>query len=128
MLSKSPVRTTIPVVDLDRAKSFYGTKLGLAPLNASVKDVALFECGSGTCIELYKRAPTKADHTVATFEVGDIEAEVGSLRQKGIVFEEYDMPAAGIRTVDGIATLGSLESAWFKDTEGNILCVHQMKK
>lgn len=128
MLSKSPVRTTIPIVDLDRAKTFYRTKLGLTPLNASMKDVALFECGNGTSIELYKRAPTKADHTVATFEVGDIEAEVKSLKQKGVVFEEYDMPAAGIRTINGIATLGSLKSAWFKDTEGNILCVHEATK
>ncbi len=128
MLSESPVRTTIPAVDLDRAKSFYSTKLGLTPLNASMKDVALFECGGGTRIELYRRAPTKADHTVATFEVGDIEAEVSSLRLKGIVFEEYDMPVAGIHTVNGIATLGSLKSAWFKDSEGNILCVHQMAR
>jgi len=30
-----------------------------------------------------------------------------------------------IRTVDGIATGGGAKTAWFKDTEGNILAVSQ---
>jgi len=34
-----------------------------------------------------------------------------------------DMP--GIKTVDGIATGGGAKTAWFKDTEGNILAVSQ---
>jgi len=38
-----------------------------------------------------------------------------------VVFEEYDMP--GLKTVDSIASLGSLRGAWFKDSEGNILAI-----
>lgn len=88
----------------------------------------MFEGGNGSRIELYQRTPTKADHTVATFEVGDIDSTVGSLKQKGLVFEEYDLPASGIKTVKGIATLAGVKAAWFKDTEGNILCIHQGSK
>jgi hypothetical protein len=32
----------------------------------------------------------------------------------------------GIKTVNGIATMGNMKSAWFKDTEGNILALNQM--
>jgi predicted enzyme related to lactoylglutathione lyase len=115
---------TIPVVDLNRAKRFYETALGLKPAPTNNDNTsATFECGNGTSIELYQRAPSKADHTVATFEVSDIEEEVNMLREKGVNFEEYDMP--GIKTQNGIATQGSDKAAWFKDTEGNILCIHQ---
>lgn len=120
---------TIPVVDLNRAKRFYETALDLKPSptkNDNIPDTATFECGNGTRIELYQRAPSKADHTVATFEVSDIEEEVNMLRGKGVNFEEYDMP--GIKTQNGIATQGSDKAAWFKDTEGNILCIHQIMR
>ncbi len=124
MLANSPVMPTIPVVDLNRAKRFYETALGLKPAPTNNDNTsATFECGNGTSIELYQRAPSKADHTVATFEVSDIEEEVNMLREKGVNFEEYDMP--GIKTQNGIATQGSDKAAWFKDTEGNILCIHQ---
>ena len=37
--------------------------------------------------------------------------------------EEYDFP--GLKTVGGIATRDADKAAWFKDTEGNILCAHE---
>jgi catechol 2,3-dioxygenase-like lactoylglutathione lyase family enzyme len=129
MLANSPVRPTIPVVDLDRAKRFYETTMGLKPVpanNDSTFSITIFECGNGTSIELYQRAPSKADHTVATFEVSNIEEEVNALRGKGVVFEEYDTPE--IRTDNGIAKQGPVKAAWFKDSEGNILCIHQTIK
>jgi hypothetical protein len=39
-----------------------------------------------------------------------------------VTFEHYDMP--GMNT-SGIATAGGAKTAWFKDTEGNILAVSQ---
>jgi hypothetical protein len=56
--------------------------------------------------------------------VSDTEEEVNALRGKGVVFEEYDMPE--IKTQNGIATHGPHKAAWFKDSEGNILCIHQL--
>jgi predicted enzyme related to lactoylglutathione lyase len=116
------------VVDLNRAKRFYETNLGLklAAVNNDndASGMAIFECGNGTRMELYQRGPSKADHTVATFEVSNIEEEVNALRGKGVVFEEYNLPE--IKTQNGIATQGSVKAAWFKDSEGNILCIHQI--
>lgn len=79
MLTNSPIRPTIPVVDLNRAKRFYETTLGLKPVPAdNASGIAIFECGNGTRMELYQRGPSKADHTVATFEVSNIEDRRGS--------------------------------------------------
>lgn len=123
MLNQARVMPTIPVVDLDRAMKFYETKLGLRPAGPATPDGIMYECGGDTRIFLYPRAPTKADHTVASFVVDDLEAAVKALRARGIVFEEYDFP--GLKTVGGIATLRTEKAAWFKDTEGNILAVSQ---
>ncbi len=62
------------------------------------------------------------------WEVEDLEAVVATLRGRGVVFEEYDIP--GLRTVNGIARVegnypsrgGSGErAAWFRDSEGNLI-------
>ena len=65
----------------------------------------------------------KADNTVATFEISNIEDEVSTLRGKGVDFEGYDM--SEIKTQNGIARQGSVKAAWFKDSERDILCIHQ---
>jgi predicted enzyme related to lactoylglutathione lyase len=79
--------------------------------------------GGGTLIMLYQRERTKADNTALTFEVDDLGATVADLRSHGVSFEEYDFPE--MKTVGGIATRGADRAAWFKDSEGNTLCVHE---
>ena len=54
---------------------------------------------------------------------GKLSAEVEDLKARGVVFEEYSMP--GIKTVNSIATAGGAKTAWFKDSEGNILAISQ---
>jgi hypothetical protein len=61
--------------------------------------------------------------STAFWSVDDVENEVAELKSRGVVFEEYDAP--GIKTVNGIATGGGAKTAWFKDSEGNILAVSQ---
>jgi predicted enzyme related to lactoylglutathione lyase len=125
MLNNAMVAPTLPVVDMDRARNFYQEKLGLKVVQAGMGGVML-QAGSGTGLYLYQRGATKADHTVASFNVNNIEAEMSELKAKGIVFEEYDMPQMNIKTINGLATAGGVKMAWFKDTEGNILGVTQM--
>jgi predicted enzyme related to lactoylglutathione lyase len=123
MLSEKTVVTKLPVVDIERAKQFYKEKLELKLIHEMDEGLA-FEAGNNTQLYLYKREKTKADHTVASFIVDDVETEVEHLKEKGIVFEEYDLP--NIKTINGIATSGNYKSAWFKDTEGNIISISQM--
>jgi len=116
---------TLPVVDLERAKRFYVDKLGFKVVMEDPSPGALLQT-EGTCgnLYIYQRAPTKADHTVAGFTVEDVEATVKELREKGIVFEEYDLP--NLKTTNGIFSMNGYKAAWFKDTEGNILAVSNM--
>ncbi len=123
MLTSFPIMPTLPVVDVARAKKFYQEKLGLKPMSTDEPDTVIFECGRGTRLFLYQRAPTKADNTAAAFLVPDVEKTVRDLKSKGVAFEEYNYP--GLKTVNSIATIGIAKAAWFKDTEGNILSVTQ---
>jgi len=125
MLANAPVAAILPAVDLERAIKFYKGKLGLQPIDTPDQGGIMFESGQGTQLYLYQRdTATKADHTVAGWKVDNIEQVVRALREKGVVFEQYDLP--GLKTDEhGIATMGPGKSAWFKDTEGNILAISE---
>jgi catechol 2,3-dioxygenase-like lactoylglutathione lyase family enzyme len=112
----------VSVTDLERAKKFYGETLGLKSDGEIAEDHVVYEAGDGTFLVIYKRPqPPKAENTVAAFSVDDVEATVQWLKDRGVVFEEYDSP--GLKTIDSIATIGELKGAWFKDPDGNILAV-----
>ncbi len=121
MLAQAPCRPTIAVSDIVRAKAFYADTLGLS-LKEEAEDGVTFSCGDGTHLEIYpSQYAGTAKSTLAGFEVPDIEATMKGLREKGVVFEDYDFP--GLKTENGIATLGPNRAAWFKDPDGNILAV-----
>jgi hypothetical protein len=64
----------------------------------------------------------QAGHTIAQLHVDDVVAETRALQAKGVAFETYDMP--GVEWDDGVASMGAMgQAAWFKDSEGNILCL-----
>jgi catechol 2,3-dioxygenase-like lactoylglutathione lyase family enzyme len=123
MLANAPVAPTIPVTDLARAREFYEKKLGFTVIKERSGGIS-FQAGNGTKFYMYKRGPSKADHTLASFMVDDVEKTVDELTKAGIVFEQYDFP--GLKTNEkGIAVLEAEgeKGAWFKDPDGNILAV-----
>jgi catechol 2,3-dioxygenase-like lactoylglutathione lyase family enzyme len=123
MLSGSQVIAYVPVSDLPRARKFYEGTLGFKPLETNEAGV-MYESGKGSKFFAYKSAGAGTNKASTAFwDVPNIEAEVADLRKRGVVFEEYDTP--GYATVNGIATGGGAKSAWFKDTEGNILAIAQ---
>jgi predicted enzyme related to lactoylglutathione lyase len=123
MLKNAPIVPYIPVSDVKRARKFYEEKVGLQPKQEFAGGV-IYESGEGSWVFMYpSRGAGTSKASTAFWEVDDVEAEVAELKSRGVVFEEYDMP--GIKTVNGIATGGGAKTAWFKDTEGNILAVSQ---
>ena len=123
MLSGSQVIAYVPVSDLPRARKFYEETLGFKPLDTNEAGV-MYESGKGSKFFAYKSAGAGTNKASTAFwDVPNIEAEVADLRKRGVVFEEYNTP--GYSTVNGIATGGGAKSAWFKDTEGNILAIAQ---
>jgi hypothetical protein len=59
------------------------------------------------------------------FMADDIDALVTDLKSRGVRFEEYNSPS--LRTVDGVADIGYARAAWFKDSEGNLLGIGQVR-
>lgn len=122
MLSDSLVVPTIPVTDLDRSKAFYGDVLGLTAIDEGPFSIR-YRCGKGSQLSIFKRGPVERGHTMAHFEVADIEGAVADLRSRGAVFEEYT--EGPLQTTGGIAQVGPARGAWLKDPDGNILGLRQ---
>ena len=121
MFESATALPTIAVSDIDRAKKFYGEILGFK-ITEDLTSGVRFETGSGSSFFVYPSQFAGSNKaTYMGFEVQDLDAAVKELRDRGIVFEEYDFP--GLKTVDGIAEMEGERGAWFKDPEGNILSV-----
>ena len=121
MLSDTRVAAMVAVKDLEKAKPFYTDTLGLKILREEPEGVE-FECGGGSILVVYPSSfAGTAQNTVAGWETANIDAEIADLRGRGVTFEEYDMP--GLKTENGIAKLGTVRGAWFKDPDGNIFAI-----
>jgi predicted enzyme related to lactoylglutathione lyase len=124
MLSNAPVAPALPASDMARARAFYEQALELSVVEEDPGGVT-FGCGKGTALFVYPSefaGTNKA--TAAAFRVDDLDAVMSRLRERGVVFEDYDLP--GLKTVEGVATFGDSKGAFFTDTEGNIIGLAQM--
>jgi predicted enzyme related to lactoylglutathione lyase len=126
MLNSGTVTANIPAADLGRARQFYAEKLGLTSQAEFEGVMLLYKTAGGTAFSIYEtQYAGQAGHTIAQWHVDDVEAEVRDLKARGITFEQYDMP--GVEWNDGIASMPRMmgKAAWFKDSEGNILCLDE---
>ena len=119
MLSSARTHTTLPAADLDRARRFYEETLGFVPVDIQPAGVRYETAGGSRFLVFPSSGRPSGTHTQIGFQVDDIEAEVADLRSRGVVFETYDMPTFDTKTM--IATFPAIRSAWFKDTEGNLI-------
>jgi predicted enzyme related to lactoylglutathione lyase len=118
----------IAVKDLGRAKEFYSGMLGLTASDERRGAGIRYQTQGGSWFLVYRSEfAGTAKSTCMRFEVEDVESAVRKLRDRGIVFEDYDLP--GVTTVDGIAEHESgARGAWFKDPDGNVLQLGQYGK
>lgn len=125
MLKNSTVTANIPAADLGRARDFYADTLGLVPTDSNPGGL-VFTTEGGTAFFLYETEHAgKAGHTIAQWHVDDVAAEVSALQAKGLQFEHYDLP--GVTWEGDVATLDEMgRAAWFKDSEGNIMCIDEV--
>ena len=123
MLKDYAIVPYIPVADVTRARKFYEEKIGLTPKETYAGGV-IYECGNDSWVFMYPSPGAGTSRASTAFwSVDDVEAEVAELKARGVVFEEYNSP--GLKTVNSIVTGGGAKTAWFKDSEGNILAVSQ---
>ena len=117
--------------DVQRAKAFYGTTLGLDVADASlgveganVPPGLEIRLGQESAVLVYP----KPDHVPATFTilnlvVRDIEQAVDELTARGIEFEHYESPRTDDRGIHRSPEVHPV--AWFRDPAGNILSIIQ---
>jgi catechol 2,3-dioxygenase-like lactoylglutathione lyase family enzyme len=123
MLSNLDAHTMIAAQDIARATQFYREQLGL-PLTEELPGLFVGKGPSGSSFHLFASPLAgTAKNAVMGWKTPNLEMEVATLKARGVKFEEYNLP--NFTTVDSIVTTPLGRSAWFKDTEGNMLGLAQ---
>ena len=108
LLRNSNVSTRLPAQNLERARVFYAEKLGLEPIEERTGGLR-YQCGHGYFSLFESTGVPSGEHTQMAWEVDDIDAVVADLRQRGVIFEDVDVP--GLKTVEGIAEVDGNQAA-----------------
>jgi catechol 2,3-dioxygenase-like lactoylglutathione lyase family enzyme len=128
MLKTARIAAIVPVSDVEAAIYFYGDTLGLELLerrdDLAQNPEAEFRAADGTLLAYVSKGAGQSRHTVAGFRVDDLDSVVSGLRERGVKFEEYDLP--DLKTEQGIATIGDVRAAWCRDPDGNILAIESV--
>jgi catechol 2,3-dioxygenase-like lactoylglutathione lyase family enzyme len=129
VLSSAHYATIIPIKKMSRALKFYTESLGGKVLYRGEGDMK----DSWAAVRIAKSdfwlvAPEKWEKrelSYSVFLVKDVKKTVKGLRKMGVKFEPGEKMGEGSR-VEGPITYDSYAvSAFFKDTEGNLLMVWQ---
>ncbi len=119
MLDQFRVYAILPAADLERAKSWWQEKVGMSPTKEDPGGL-WYACADGTWVAVTRSGfAGTAGNTAVSFSVSGIDQVMQELRERGVVFEEYDLPQ--FKTTDGLFEMGGYKAAWFKDSEGNIV-------
>jgi predicted enzyme related to lactoylglutathione lyase len=123
MLKDSKAFSGFAVGDIEKAREFYGSTLGLK-LSESNGLLTLHLAGGNNVLVYPKPNHVPATFTVLNFPVDDVDQTVDQLTKRGVRFEMYDLPE--IKTdKKGIMRGNGTTIAWFNDPAGNILSVIQ---
>jgi catechol 2,3-dioxygenase-like lactoylglutathione lyase family enzyme len=119
MLGGKNAAATLAVSDLQRAREFYESTLGLTPSQEQPGGI-LYKSGDSAVLVYPSEFAGTNQATAASWGVGDdFDAIVEELRAKGVAFEHYDLPET---TREGdVHVMGGFKAVWFKDPDGNIL-------
>jgi catechol 2,3-dioxygenase-like lactoylglutathione lyase family enzyme len=119
MLKKSHAYAGFSANDINVAKEFYSTTLGL-DVSEENGMLTLDLAGGGRVLIYPKEDHQAAAYTVLNFPVDDINATVDELTSRGVAFERYEGMSQDER---GVMRDWGPPIAWFTDPAGNILSV-----
>jgi predicted enzyme related to lactoylglutathione lyase len=126
-LSDAQLVANIPAQDIQRAMRWYDEKLGLRPIMDLGVSGQLYRSGGVFWLMYQTAAAGTGKHTVASWVVPNIDDAMRDMRASGVVFEDYDMGEEGPTTENGVARgPDGGASAWFTDSEGNILAITEI--
>jgi catechol 2,3-dioxygenase-like lactoylglutathione lyase family enzyme len=121
--------TTFPsfsVDDLEKAKAFYGTTLGIPWEEHMPGMMTLKTKGAGDVNIFRKKHHVPATFTILNFQVDDMAKTMEDLSQQGITFEHYNGEEDIFTDEKGVAEFEGVKASWFKDPAGNLLQLLQM--
>ena len=124
-LAQAHAYAVLVVKDYRRAKKFYTDTLGLQVRDATgdmMQGMGTVVTGDGTAFEIYENPSLSTpQNTTLALVVKDFDKTFQELKGRGVTFEDYDIPGMDIHTAGGISEMRGIKSAWFKDSEGNII-------
>jgi predicted enzyme related to lactoylglutathione lyase len=113
-LSECTAVAVLPATDIERARRFYAEKLGLIPTPGAAPGHYLYQSGGATFVLYETPARASGTHDQMGFSVSDLETVVRRLKARGVVF------------TGDIAEDERTRTAWFKDSEGNLLMAREI--
>src|SRR5687768_10255828 len=119
MLKDSHAYSGFSTNDIDAAREFYSTTLGL-DVSEENGMLTVSLAGGGRVLIYPKDDHQPATYTVLNFPVEDIDAAVDALTDEGVAFERYEGLSQDER---GVMRGYGPPIAWFTDPAGNILSV-----
>jgi catechol 2,3-dioxygenase-like lactoylglutathione lyase family enzyme len=120
MLSDTKAFSGFAVPDIEQAKEFYGSTLGIRVTDENGALTLHLAGGDRPTLIYPKPDHEPANYTILNFEVEDVDRAVDELVARGVEMERYegfDQDEKGISRGQGP------DIAWFKDPAGNILSV-----
>ena len=125
MLRDSDATVMLAVKDVEVAKKFYEGTLDLEPAGTGQDGMVTYRTGATTILVYESEFAGTNEANAVAWSVGDLDAIVGELRERGVTFEHYDLPGM---TRDGDVHLGEgFKAVWFKDPDGNILHINDQR-
>jgi predicted enzyme related to lactoylglutathione lyase len=117
MITNEVAFIVIAVSDKERARKFYQETLELKPTSSSMEGAWVeYDLGATTIgVGCHPAWQPSRDGTTVAFEVGDIDAAIGKLKERGVTFdiEKTETPVCWM--------------SQFRDPDGNKLVVHKRK-
>ena len=122
MLGNKDAAANVAVRNLQIARKFYEGTLGLKQIGAEGQELVAYRSGSSTLLVYRSDYAGTNKATAVTWTMGgQVEGIARALKAKGVAFERYDMP--GVTREGDVHVAGNRKIAWFKDPDGNILCI-----
>ncbi|WP_210481754.1 VOC family protein [Naasia sp. SYSU D00948] len=119
------LHAVLPAADLARARRFYHDTLGLDPVEEHEEGRLLTYRVGGSAFDIYETENAgTAKNTQLCFETDDLDEEMSRLRDRGVMFEDFEIPGV-MKTENGVVTDAESRTAWFRDSEGNFICIAQ---
>jgi predicted enzyme related to lactoylglutathione lyase len=122
VFDSTPVKATLPASDIERARHWYKSVLGLDATEIDDFGGTTYHAGGVEFLVYPSEFAGTNKATAASLTAVAFDAAVAVLRSRGVAFQDIDY--GEVRTEDGVLAMpDGRRAAWFSDSEGNILAL-----